>query len=464
MRKTAVLFLPLLVIFGLVSLPLAAMAQQGSCPDFVTLAKNLKPSVVNISTSKLIKPRHPQAPGSHNPNDFFDQFFNRFFQGQPMGPHKERSLGSGFIISKDGYILTNNHVVDGADEIKVRLFDGRSYTAKVKGTDPKLDIALLKIDAGKDLPAARLGDSGKLDVGEWVMAIGNPFGLSETVTVGIVSAKGRVIGAGPYDDFIQTDASINPGNSGGPLFNPQGEVVGINTAIVAGGQGIGFAIPINEAKSVLQQLKSTGHVVRGWLGVTIQRMTESLAKSFGLKQAEGALVSGVTQGSPADKAGIKRGDVIVSYEGKKVENVSDLPRLVAETPVGKTVKVGLIRSGKSLDVSVKVGKLSESGAQTEATGQGAGNLGLDVIDVTPDIAHRYNLPREQGALITEVAPTGPAADANLHPGDLVIEINGRQIKSAADFHAAVGAAKKGAVLRLLIQRGDSVFYTTLQVE
>jgi serine protease Do len=412
----------------------------------------------------LIKPTRPELGRPHSPNDFFNQFFNRFFQGQPMTPHKERSLGSGFIISKDGYILTNNHVVDGADEIKVRLFDGRSYTAKVKGTDPKLDIALLKINAGNDLPAAPLGDSDRLEVGQWVMAIGNPFGLSETVTVGIVSAKGRVIGAGPYDDFIQTDASINPGNSGGPLFNPDGEVVGINTAIIQGGQGIGFAIPINEVKSVLEQLKTTGHVVRGYLGVTIQPMTEALAKSFGLKQAEGALVSSVIKGTPAERAGIKRGDVIVSYRGKKVENVSDLPRLVAETPVGQRVTVGLIRDGKRLEVKVKIGKLSEHGQKTEATGSTPGNLGLSVTDVTPDVAQKYNLQQDKGALITDVAPDSAAADANLRPGDLILEVNNRAVHSAGDFTTAVAHVKKGAILRLLVQRGDSVFYTTVQVE
>ncbi|MEJ2698685.1 MAG: Do family serine endopeptidase [Desulfuromonadales bacterium] len=325
--------LRLLLVVPAMALLVPVAVPAATVPDFVALAKELKPAVVNVSTSKVVKPKRPRLPGPQSPdNDFFDQFFNRFFQGQPTVPRKERSLGSGFIISPDGYILTNEHVVDGADEIKVRLDDGRSFTAVVKGQDQKLDIALLKIDAGGDLPVARLGDSDALQVGEWVMAIGNPFGLSETVTVGIVSAKGRVIGAGPYDNFIQTDASINPGNSGGPLFDSQGRVVGINSAIVSGGQGIGFAIPINAVKAILPQLKKTGHVVRGWLGVTIQPMTPQLAESFGLKEAKGALVSEVVKDSPAERAGIRRGDIIVSLQGKEVENVSDLPRLVAAIP------------------------------------------------------------------------------------------------------------------------------------
>ena len=336
-----------------------AMAQ--SSPDFVTLAKNLKPAVVNISTTKNIRPRQPVMPTPRGPrqDEFFDDFYERFFGGSPDVPHRERSLGSGFIISKDGFILTNNHVVEEADEVKVTLEDGRVFVAEVKGLDPKLDVALLKIDAGTDLPVAQLGDSGKLQVGEWVMAIGNPFGLEETVTAGIVSAKERVIGAGPYDDFIQTDASINPGNSGGPLFDTNGKVVGINTAIVSSGQGIGFAIPINAAKLILPELRETGKVTRGWLGVAVQELTPELAQSFGLKEAHGALVSEVIQNSPAAKAGIERGDIILSFAGQPVQNVGELPRIVAATPVGEKATVEIFRKGKRLQLPVTVARLAD---------------------------------------------------------------------------------------------------------
>ena len=319
LRIKSFLFLALLMF----SWTALAAAQP---PDFVSLAEQLKPAVVNIGTAKTVKPRTPSYPGPQGPHgDMFEEFFERFFRNAPQSPRKERSLGSGFIISQDGYILTNDHVVDGADEIKVKLSDGREFTGEIRGLDPKLDLALIKIDAGEDLPVARLGDSEAIKVGEWVMAIGNPFGLEQTVTVGIVSAKGRVIGAGPYDDFIQTDASINPGNSGGPLFNMRGEVVGINTAIVAQGQGIGFAIPVNMAKQIIPQLRDEGRVTRGWLGVTVQALNKELADSFGLDSTHGALVNEVIEDSPADKAGLKRGDIIVEYDGTRVDELNDLP-------------------------------------------------------------------------------------------------------------------------------------------
>lgn len=432
-------------------------------PDFVALAQELKPAVVNISTAKTVRPRRPVMPGPRSPHqDFFDDFFDRFFQGQPQTPRKERSLGSGFIISADGFILTNDHVVDGADEIKVRLSDGRTFTASVKGVDPKLDLALLKIEAGNHLPVARLGNSGALKVGEWVMAIGNPFGLEQTVTVGIVSAKGRVIGAGPYDDFIQTDASINPGNSGGPLFNAAGEVVGINTAIVASGQGIGFAIPIDAAKSILPQLKETGQVTRGWLGVSVQVVTAELAESFGLKEAKGALVAEVIKDSPAEKAGIRRGDIILRFDGHEVDALNDLPRLVAATEVGKEVKLTVFRDGKTRDITATVGKLREGDASTETTALSDG-LGLSVTDITPEAARHFGLRGDRGALITSVDPTGAAAESNLRPGDLILEMNNLEIVDVASFRSALGKAKPGEMLRLLIQRGDGLLYTTVKV-
>jgi serine protease Do len=454
-----------LFLLAATAFTLPAPSPAATAPDFVALAQGLKPAVVNISTTKTVRSRHPAMPGPRSPRqDYFDEFFERYFQEQPQAPRRERSLGSGFVISADGFILTNAHVVDGADEIKVRLSDGRTFTATVKGVDAKLDLALLKIESGDQLPVARLGDSGTLKVGEWVMAIGNPFGLEQTVTVGIVSAKGRVIGAGPYDDFIQTDASINPGNSGGPLFNTAGEVVGINTAIVASGQGIGFAIPINSAKSILAQLKETGHVTRGWLGVSVQVVTAELAESFGLKEARGALVAEVLKESPAERAGVRRGDIILAFDGREIDALNDLPRLVAATPVGKEVKLTVFRDGKSREHQVTIGKLQEEGAEAAAAPAAGDRLGLSVAEITPEAARLYGLQGDKGALITGVDPSGVAADANLRPGDLILEVNGLPIIDAAAFRAATAKAKPGEVLRLLIQRGDGLLYTTVKVK
>ena len=442
------------------------VSAEAQPPDFVSLAEQLKPAVVNIGTAKTVKPKAPMYPGPQGPGgDMFEEFFERFFRNAPQSPHKQRSLGSGFIISQDGYILTNDHVVDGADEIKVKLSDGREFTGEIRGLDPKLDLALIKIDAGEDLPVARLGDSEEIKVGEWVMAIGNPFGLEQTVTVGIVSAKGRVIGAGPYDDFIQTDASINPGNSGGPLFNMQGEVIGINTAIVAQGQGIGFAIPVNMAKQIIPQLRDEGRVTRGWLGVTVQALNKELAESFDLDTTHGALVNEVIEDSPADKAGLKRGDIIVEYDGKQVDELNDLPRLVAATPVDETVKVKVFRDGKERTINVKIGRLDDGevalAADDEETG---GALGLTVANVTPELVERYSLESDQGILITKIDPEGPAAEANLRVGDLVVEADGKEVGSVKEFEELVGKMKSGKVLRLLIQRRATLLYTTVTLE
>ena len=444
----------------------AAPVLAAQAPDFATLAEQLKPAVVNISTAKSLKPRSPAYHGPQQPGqDLFEEFFERFFRDMPQSPRKERSLGTGFIISDDGYILTNEHVVDSADEIKVKLSDGRIFSGKVRGLDPKLDLALIKIDAGKQLPVARLGDSDKLRIGEWVMAIGNPFGLEQTVTVGIVSAKGRVIGAGPYDDFIQTDASINPGNSGGPLFNVNGEVVGINTAIVAGGQGIGFAIPVNMAKQIVQQLRDEGKVTRGWLGVVVQPLSEELAQSFGLDRPRGALVSEVVKDSPAERAGIKRGDVILSFDGQAIDERNDLPKVVATTPVGKAVKVVVFRDGRERELKVEIGKLAEEDGQLAEQGATGGELGLAVAALTPELARRYELdPASRGVVITAIEAASTAASANLRPGDLVVEVDGRGVDSVKSFEAAVTRVGKGKVLRLLIQRHDTLFYTTVRIE
>jgi serine protease Do len=453
-----------LLLTLLLALPLTGTA--AGLPDFVAMSKQLKPAVVNISSAKTSKQRRfnfPNNPNAPN-NDFFDDFFNRFFENQPQKPRKKQALGSGFIISKDGYILTNDHVVDGADKVTVKLVDGRTFDAVIKGQDEKLDLALLKIDTGEDLPVAELGDSESLEVGQWVMAIGNPFGLEQTVTVGIVSAKGRVIGAGPYDDFIQTDASINPGNSGGPLFDTDGKVVGINTAIIAGGQGIGFATPVNAAREIINQLKETGHVTRGWLGVTVQPMTEELAESFNLKDTKGTLVAEVVPDSPADRAGVKRGDIITTYAGSEVNETKDLPRLVAGTPVNKKVKLGILRNGKTKTLKVKIAKMDDGeivgGKPTTATEKG--QLGLAITNITPELAQRYGLEGTSGVLITGIDPTSSAADSNLRRGDVILEVNGKNTDTVTTFRTTVKKVKKGEVLRLLIKRGESVLYTTLK--
>ncbi len=428
-----------------------------SYPPFVELAEKLKPGVVNISTTKIIRTASPFFPGPMDP--FFKQFFERFFGPIPK-EFKEKSLGSGFVISKDGYILTNNHVIEKASDIRVKTFSGNVYKAKVVGKDPKLDVALLKITPKKDLTPLPLGDSSKLRVGEWVMAIGNPFGLSETVTVGIVSAKGRIIGMGPYDNFIQTDAAINPGNSGGPLINMAGEVVGINTAIVKGGQGIGFAIPIDMVKSILPQLKEKGKVVRGWLGVYVQEVTPELAKAFGLEKPEGALVSDVVKGSPADKAGIKSGDIIVEFDGKPVKAMHDLPRIVAATPPGKVVKVKVLRKGKKKVFTVKIAELKEE-SLSEVRPSAAKTLGMEVQNITPEIKEQLGLRTSNGVIVTHVEPGSPADDAGLLKGDIIIEANRKRVKNVDDFNRIFEESRRHKRILLLVKRRSTMFFTVV---
>jgi serine protease Do len=424
-------------------------------PDWVRLAKALKPAVVNISTKRVEQgPNFPL-----DPSDPFERFFAPFFQNQ--GPRTVRSLGSGFAISGDGYILTNNHVVDEASQIRVKLADGRELDAKVVGRDGKTDLALLRIQASA-LPVIPLGDSSELQVGEPVMAIGNPFGLAQTVTTGIVSATGRVIGNGPYDDFIQTDASINPGNSGGPLINARGQAIGINTAIFSrsgGSIGIGFAIPVNVAKTVVTQLAESGHVVRGWLGVTIQPVTPELAQSFRLPGAEGALVSSVLDDSPAMKAGLRSGDVIVEYDGRRVGGAEELPRAVAATPVGRVVPLAVVRDGKRLTLSAKVGQLPETG---EATGAPASSekpsLGLALEPVTPQLASQLGLGDRRGLLVRGVQDDSPAANAGLRPGDVIVQVDRQPVTSVAEMRRVLAKhGKRGPVLFLVHRDGGTLF-------
>jgi len=431
--------------------------------NFSELAEKVRPGVVNIQVAKKIKNinfgfRHfSGAPfGEKNP---FGDFFGPFSEENPPRGFEQRSVGSGFVMSREGYILTNNHVVEDADQIKVKLTNGKEYDGKIIGRDPKTDLALIKIKASSDLQPLNLGNSDDLKVGSWVVAVGSPFGLEQTVTAGIVSAKGRVIGSGPYDNFIQTDASINPGNSGGPLINMKGEVVGINTAIIASGQGIGFAIPINMAKEVAPQLQEKGHVTRGWLGVSIQEVTPALAKSFDLKEKKGALVAQVVSGSPAEKAGIEQGDVIVEFDGKEVTDSKDLPRIVASTPIGKAVTIKLLRNGKALDRQVKVGEMEEKVEVAKAPSHKS--LGITVQNLTPEIAKGLGLKKDTGVVVTRVEPGSPASDAGIQTGDLVQEVNRKPVKNVEDFVQKIEKAKGQGNVLFLIQRGQNNLFAAV---
>lgn len=476
MSKFIVLSVRLLVAGVVCALMIPELSfAKAVIPDFVELSKKLKPTVVNIRTARNIKPRprirrpQPSPQQQQSPHDnFFDEFFGRFFEDMPQQrPRREQSLGTGFIISPEGFILTNNHVVNGADEVMVKLSDGRELKGEIKGVDEKLDLALVKIVDKEKFPAAELGDSSALEVGEWVLAIGNPFGLAHTVTAGIVSAKGRVIGSGPYDDFIQTDASINPGNSGGPLFDANGRVVGINTAIVAGGGGIGFAIPINIAKTVITQLRENGKVTRGYLGVRFQPLTADLAKSFGLDADKGALVASVEKDAPADKAGLKAGDVILEFDGNPINEGNELPRYVAATPIGKKVKMVIFRDKKKQDVFITVGKLQEETAATESAKPGSefARIGMNIKELNKELATNLGIKENKGLVVVEVTPGSAAEEAGVTPGSTIIEINGQKPDTLEKFRAIVSKINKGDLLRLLLKRTDgSIHYVAMKAE
>ena len=463
-------FIAVLAAALAVSAP-APVGASNHFPSFADLAERLQPSVVNISTETVVEARQrrfPSIPG--NPGDPWNQFFRRFFEGSPFSePRRQErsSLGSGFIIGEEGLIVTNNHVVEKAVRINIIFQDRKKRRAKVVGRDARTDLALLKVDlkAGEKLHALKFGDSDKLRVGDWVMAIGNPFGLSHTVTVGIVSAKGRVISADPYDDFIQTDASINPGNSGGPLFNLRGEVIGINTAIFSrggGNIGIGFAIPVNVAKSVIPQLRNGG-VTRGFLGVTIQEVNEALAKNFGLNKAKGALVSNVVKDGPAGKAGLQRGDVIVEVNGKAVPNSRTLPRMVAQIPPGSRTELKIIRNGQTRKITVTLGKLPETAEVASLPPQEMGKkLGIQVQDLTPEIAQQLRSKIGKGAVITNVVPGSPASRAGLRRGDVIIEANRKPVGKAADLEKILKFGKDAVNVFLIDRRGD-VIYVPVEV-
>jgi len=428
---------------------------------FVELAEMVSPAVVNIRTVKTIKGggrvfRHFRSP--FDKDDPMRDFFERFFGQDQLRDFKQRSLGSGFLIDSQGHIVTNNHVVEGADEIMVLLRDEKEYPGEIVGRDPNTDIALIRIKGNGDFPVARLGDSKSLRVGEWVVAIGNPFGLEHTVTAGIVSAKGRVIGSGPYDDFIQTDASINPGNSGGPLINMKGEVVGINTAIVASGQGIGFAIPINLAGGIIEQLKTRGEVTRGWLGVAIQDLNKELAEYYGVKDAQGVLVTEVFPGDPADQAGIKPKDIIVAVNGKSIQTTRDLTGTIAGLGIGEMAQIVVLRDGDRKTIPVKIAKREET--KIAARGQKEAPedaLGIHVENITPEIAQRFNISETTGVIVADVKSDGKGAQAGVMLGDIIKEVNHTEIKNRQDYIEAVGKVEKEGSIHLFVKRLNAGF-------
>lgn len=441
------------------------LRSPGQLPDFVELAKKMRPVVVNISTTQVSEGRgQPEFGNPFGEDDPFNDFWKRFFGGPvPRGPQRQRSLGSGFIIDADGSILTNNHVVENAQKIVVKLSDEQEYEAKVVGRDAKTDIAVIKINAKNGLTAAGLGDSDNLEVGEWVMAIGNPFGLDSTVTSGIVSAKGRHIGQGPYDNFIQTDASINPGNSGGPLINLRGEVVGINTAIFSrsgGNIGIGFAIPINLVKELLPQLRGKGKVTRGYLGVLIQKVTPEIAESLGMDKGRGALVANVSKDGPAEKAGVKVGDVIIEFDGKEIKDSGDLPIIVARTPVDRKVRMKVLRDKKELQLTVSVGELKDE--EVVASAPEKGELGMTVQRLTPQIAESLGLEKTEGVVVSAVDPGSAADEAGIRRGDVILEVDRKPIRTIDEYKKAVAGIRKGKGVLLLVRRGESTLFLALK--
>lgn len=453
----------LIIVVTLMAVP--AMAKKNADDiqmvpmSFASLAREARPGVVNIQTVKTIDGggrvyKHFFGQPFGGNKDSLDDFFAPFFNQRPQS-RKERSLGSGFIISKDGYIVTNNHVIKDADQIKVILHDKTEYDAIIIGTDPMTDLALIKITA-KDLMPLKFGSSSKTSVGSWVVAIGSPFGLEQTVTAGIVSAKGRILGSGPYDDFIQTDASINPGNSGGPLLNLKGEVIGINTAIIRSGQGIGFAIPSDLATGVIDQLTKQKYVTRGWMGVAIQNVTEQLAKYYGIKETKGVFVAKVYEENPAHEAGIKAGDVIFMINDKKIDSSRDLTLTIASSSVGETVKVKLIRDGKEKLVKVKLGKRPDNDPETIALNNGFDQFGFRLKQMDSKIARRLGYPEDiKGLVVLDLKSGSPASKSNVRHGDLLMEINRHKIFTVEDYAKYLKKIESNSLVQLLFRRGNS---------
>jgi serine protease Do len=445
----------------------AAVSSSETTPgSFSDLAERVKPAVVNISTTKTFKGRSGLGtPFGRSPfsGRFGDDFFERFFGDIPQREFKQRSLGSGFIISNDGYIFTNNHVVEQTDKILVKVSDGKEYEAKIIGTDAKTDIALIKIKPDTNLPFVEIGDSDSVRVGEWVIAIGNPFGLEQTVTAGIVSAKGRVIGAGAYDNFIQTDASINPGNSGGPLFNMAGKVIGINTAIVAQGQGIGFAIPMNMAKSILSDLKTKGKVTRGWLGISVQDISEDIAKNLNHKNKNGALVSEVFKDDPADKAGIKVGDIIVEINGKSIKDTHELLLTIASLHVGEKVLIKGLRDGKEISFLIVVAERKDK-PEIALTKKSKGYFGIAAQEITKELAQQLGISRDAGVIVTDVEEGSPADDVGIQTRDIIVQVNKVKVSSMKKYTTEMNKAAEKKSVILLVKRGKSNFFVGLHIE
>jgi serine protease Do len=446
-----------------------------SAKAFSSVVRKAGPAVVYIGVEKTSKTFNGRGQMDMFNDPFFEHFFGKKFDRfrQEPSPFKQHGAGSGFIISKEGLILTNNHVVDDADTIRVRLADKREFTASVVGTDPQSDVALIKIE-GKNLPTLPLGDSNKLEVGEWVIAIGSPFELSQSVTVGVVSAKGRSrIGINDYENFIQTDAAINPGNSGGPLLNIHGKVIGINTAIFSrsgGSMGIGFAIPINMAKSVEKQLRSNGKVTRGWLGLAIQDMNEDLAQSFGVNKAEGILVAEITKDSPAEKAGIQAGDILLALNRTKLIDVTDLRNRIAMTTPGSKISLQLIREGRKKEVTVVIAEQPASFSQaTRIRSQKNNsslldNMGLTLQELTAELAQQFGYTEGQGILIAQVTPDSPADSVGIQPGQLIEEVNRIRVHNLAELKKTVKKNKQPQQILLRVRAGEYSQYVVLRVK
>lgn len=461
LKKTA------LAVTGFMFLATSATAAP-ALPNFVPLAKNAGPAVVNISTEREVESPVMGMFNFPGMDQFFEQFGGPFGMrpGQPAPKQKSTALGSGFIISSDGYIVTNNHVVEGADKVTVKLNGDKSagLAAKVVGTDAETDLALLKVESKTALPVLKFGDSDAMEVGDWVVAIGNPFGLSNTVTAGILSAKGRDIHAGPFDNFLQTDASINPGNSGGPLINMEGEVIGINTAISANGQGIGFAIPSSLASKVINDLREGKKVSRGWLGVTIQDVDENTAKALGLKSAGGALIGSVLDNEPADKAGLRAGDVIIRVGNTDIDSASALTRSVAGLKPGTKVDIVVMRNGKEVKATVKLGERSSHSAAMQNSDQQSegGDLGVSIKPLTPEDARALQLSGDvKGLLVVGVKGDGPAAEAGVRTGDVILSANLQPVTTVNELVSIVHkeGKERGAIMLQVNRRGDTFFIT-----
>ncbi|CCK81065.1 Do family serine endopeptidase [Desulfobacula toluolica] len=451
------------IVFGLLNTPVMAKNSHSNIrmvpASFSELAKQAKPGVVNIQTVKNIEGggrvyKHFFGQPFGGNRDMFDEFFAPFFNQRPEN-RKESSLGSGFIISNDGYIVTNNHVIKDADKIKVILHDKTEYDATIIGNDPMTDLALIKIKAENLMPL-KFGSSLEAEVGSWVVAIGSPFGLEQTVTAGIISAKGRILGSGPYDDFIQTDASINPGNSGGPLLNIDGEVIGINTAIIKSGQGIGFAIPSDLATGVIDQLTEQKTVSRGWMGVAIQNVTEQLAEYYGIKETKGVYVAKVYEDDPADNAGIKVGDVIFQINDKKIESSRDLTLTIAASSVGETVKVKLIRDGKEKMIKVKLGKRPEQDPDKAKIMDEYDSFGFGLKQMDSDMAKKLGYPEDiKGLVVTDIESGSQASKTSVRRGDLLMEVDRYKIDTIEDYTQYLKKIAAGRTVQLLFRRGNS---------